>query len=327
VERLRVELARAKSDLASVPAAAQLDHLPGRQVLEEERIGSAYGYVPGGERLRLTMYRADKFYGSIGRCWRTSRSASCWGQDRRAGAERSRQVDVAPDHGGAGGAIERRRGAGAGATVGMLAQGPSSTPRGRYENVEDGVRELRDLLDRFNKVSAQFAEPADFFDTLLAEQAKVQDQIDRADAWNLDATLDRAMDALRLPEGDRVVTTLSSAAGSRSRAAPLVADLLLLDEPTNHLDAESVARWSAFEQYKIVVAVTHDRYFLDNVAGLILELEQARGSRSRATTPPGSSRSRRGWPSRRSRSRRAATLAELEWVREPERATRRRRRG
>src|SRR5207253_6474248 len=139
-----------------------------------------------------------------------------------------------------------------------------------------------DLLDRFNEVSARFAEPDADYDALIAEQAKVQEQIDRHDAWALDATLDRAMDALRVPEGDRDVTTLSG--GERRRVALcrlLLAspDLLLLDEPTNHLDAESVAWLERFlADYKgTVMAVTHDRYFLDNVAGWILELDRGRG--------------------------------------------------
>ena len=150
------------------------------------------------------------------------------------------------------------------------------------ENVEDGVRELRDLLDRFNAISAQFAEPDADFDALLAEQAAVQDQIDRRDAWQLEAQLDHAMDALRLPEGDRDVTSLSG--GERRRVALCrlllsAPDLLLLDEPTNHLDAESVLWLERFlAEYKgTVVAVTHDRYFLDNVAGWILELDRGRG--------------------------------------------------
>jgi sulfate-transporting ATPase len=170
-----------------------------------------------------------------------------------------------------------------GATVGMLAQEPELDPaRNVRENVEDGVRALRDLLDRFAAISAAFAEPDADFDALLAEQATVQDQIDRADAWSLDATLDRAMDALRLPDGDRDVTTLSGGERRRVALARLLLsspDLLLLDEPTNHLDAESVAWLERFlEQYRgTVVAVTHDRYFLDNVAGWILELDRGKG--------------------------------------------------
>ena len=149
-------------------------------------------------------------------------------------------------------------------------------------NVEDGVRELRDLLDRFNAISAAFAEPDADFDALLAEQAEVQERIDRADAWSLDQTLDRAMDALRLPDGDRDVTTLSG--GERRRVALCrlllsAPDLLLLDEPTNHLDAESVAWLERLprDYQGTVIAVTHDRYFLDNVAGWILELDRGKG--------------------------------------------------
>jgi energy-dependent translational throttle protein EttA len=169
------------------------------------------------------------------------------------------------------------------ATVGLLEQEPElDAARTVRENVEDGVREIRDLLDRFNEISAGFAEPDADFDTLLAEQAKVQDQIDRRDAWQLEAQLDHAMDALRLPDGDREVTTLSG--GERRRVALCrlllqAPDLLLLDEPTNHLDAESVLWLERFlADYKgTVVAVTHDRYFLDNVAGWILELDRGRG--------------------------------------------------
>jgi ATP-binding cassette ChvD family protein len=170
-----------------------------------------------------------------------------------------------------------------GATVGLLEQEPElDSAKTVRENVEDGVRELRDLLDRFNAISAKFAEPDAHFDTLLAEQAQVQDQIDRRDAWQLDAQLDHAMDALRLPDGDRDVTSLSG--GERRRVALCrlllsAPDLLLLDEPTNHLDAESVLWLERFlGDYKgTVVAVTHDRYFLDNVAGWILELDRGRG--------------------------------------------------
>ena len=164
-----------------------------------------------------------------------------------------------------------------GATVGLLEQEPqldeSKDVRG---NVEDGVRELRDLVDRYNEVAANYS------DETADEFARLQDQIDAADAWNLDTMLDTAMDALRLPPGDADVTKLSG--GERRRVALCrlllsAPDLLLLDEPTNHLDAESVA-WLErhLEEYKgAVVAVTHDRYFLDNVAGWILELDRGRG--------------------------------------------------
>src|SRR2546425_10162628 len=170
-----------------------------------------------------------------------------------------------------------------GATVGLQEQEPElDETKTVRENVEDGVREIRDLLDRFNEISAKFAEPDADFDALLADQAKVQDQIDRRDAWQLEAQLDHAMDALRVPDGDRDVTSLSG--GERRRVALCrlllqAPDLLLLDEPTNHLDAESVFWLERFlADYKgTVVAVTHDRYFLDNVAGWILELDRGRG--------------------------------------------------
>src|SRR5262249_29526224 len=169
------------------------------------------------------------------------------------------------------------------APAGLLEQEPERDPPKEVRgNVEDGVRELRDLLDRFNEISAAFAEPEADYDTLLAEQAKVQDEIDRRDAWSLDATLDRAMDALRLPDGDRDVATLSGGERRRvalSRLLLSAPDLLLLDEPTNHLDAESVYWLERFlHEYKgAVIAVTHDRYFLDNVAGWIFELDRGRG--------------------------------------------------
>src|SRR5437763_1788114 len=170
-----------------------------------------------------------------------------------------------------------------GATVGLLEQEPDLDPAKDVRgNVEDGVRELRDLLDRFEDVSARFAEPDADFDVLLDEQAKVQEEIDRLDGWTLEAAVDRAMDALRLPDGDRDVTTLSGGERRRVALCRLLLsspDLLLLDEPTNHLDAESV-RWLErfLAEYKgTVVAVTHDRYFLDNVAGWILELDRGRG--------------------------------------------------
>jgi sulfate-transporting ATPase len=170
-----------------------------------------------------------------------------------------------------------------GATVGLLEQEPELDPAKDVRgNVEDGVRELRDLLDSFEGISMRFAEPDADFDALLEEQAKVQEEIDRRDGWTLDSTLDRAMDALRLPDADRDVSTLSGGERRRVALCRLLLsspDLLLLDEPTNHLDAESV-RWLErfLAEYKgTVVAVTHDRYFLDNVAGWILELDRGRG--------------------------------------------------
>jgi ATP-binding cassette ChvD family protein len=170
-----------------------------------------------------------------------------------------------------------------GCTVGLLLQEPELDPKKNVrENVEDGVREQRDLLDRFNEISAKFAEPDVDFDALLAEQAKVQEEIDRRDIWSLDQTLDRAMDALRLPDGDRDIESLSGGERRRVALCRLLLsspDLLLLDEPTNHLDAESVYWLERFlAEYKgAVIAVTHDRYFLDNVAGWILEIDRGKG--------------------------------------------------
>ena len=171
----------------------------------------------------------------------------------------------------------------AGATVGLLQQEPELNPgKDVRGNVEEGVGRLRDLLTRFEEISAAFMEADADFDALLAEQAMVQEQIERADAWSLDATIDRAIDALRLPDGDRDVTTLSGGERRRVALAGLLLatpDLLLLDEPTNHLDAQSVAWLERFlaDYAGTVVAVTHDRYFLDNVAGWILELDRGKG--------------------------------------------------
>src|SRR5690348_15540977 len=215
-----------------------------------------------------------------------------------------------------------------GATVGLLEQEPELDPAKDVRgNVEDGVRPLRDLLDRFNEISAAFAEPDADYDALLAEQAKVQDAIDRADLWQLDDRLDHAMDALRLPDGDRDVTTLSG--GERRRVALCrlllsAPDLLLLDEPTNHLDAESVAWLERFlAVYKgTVVAVTHDRYFLDNVAGWILELDRGRGIPFQGNYSSWlQQKQERLAIEEKTESARRRTLArELEWVRMSPRA-------
>ncbi|HEY8407980.1 MAG TPA: energy-dependent translational throttle protein EttA [Gaiellaceae bacterium] len=215
-----------------------------------------------------------------------------------------------------------------GATVGLLEQEPELDPaRTVRENVEDGVRPLRDLLDRFNEISAKFAEPDADFDALLAEQATVQDAIDRAGAWQLDAAIDHAMDALRVPDGDRDVTTLSG--GERRRVALCrlllsAPDLLLLDEPTNHLDAESVAWLERFlAEYKgTVVAVTHDRYFLDNVAGWILELDRGRGIpfQGNYSSWLEQKQERLAMEEKQESARRRTLARELEWVRMSPRA-------
>jgi ATP-binding cassette ChvD family protein len=172
-----------------------------------------------------------------------------------------------------------------GIRVGILSQEPElDAGKDVQGNVEDGVAELRDLLHRFEAVSARFAEPMDDdqMSALLEEQASLQDRIDAADAWELDRTLEIAMDALRVPPGDAEVARLSGGERRRVALCRLLLqkpDLLLLDEPTNHLDAESVAWLERFlsEYPGTVVAVTHDRYFLDNVAGWILELDRGRG--------------------------------------------------
>jgi energy-dependent translational throttle protein EttA len=202
-------------------------------------------------------------------------------------------------------------------TVGMLSQEPElDASKDVKGNVEDGVSEIRALLDRFNELSMNYS------DETADEFARLQEQIDAADAWNLDTTLEYAMDALRCPPGDADVSTLSG--GERRRVAMCrlllrQPDLLLLDEPTNHLDAESVA-WleQHLQDYKgTVVAITHDRYFLDNVAGWILELDRGRGIPYEGNYS--------GWlvqkqkrlqQEERQESNRQKTIAqELEWVR------------
>jgi ATP-binding cassette ChvD family protein len=172
-----------------------------------------------------------------------------------------------------------------GVRVGFLPQEPRLDPaKDVLGNVEEGVAETRGLLHEFEALTAKFSEPMDddAMAALLEQQAKLQDRIDAANAWELDRTLEIAMDALRLPPGDADVATLSGGERRRVALCRLLLqkpDLLLLDEPTNHLDAESVAWLERFlQEYPgTVVAVTHDRYFLDNVAGWILELDRGRG--------------------------------------------------
>ncbi len=205
-----------------------------------------------------------------------------------------------------------------GAKVGLLEQEPaldeSKDVRG---NVEEGVAELRGLLDRFNELASNYSE------TVSDEFARLQEKIDAADAWNLDTQLDTAMDALRLPPADADVTKLSG--GERRRVALCrlllsAPDLLLLDEPTNHLDAESVA-WLErhLEEYKgTVVAVTHDRYFLDNVAGWILELDRGHGLpfKGNYTSWLEQKQARLAQEERKDKSRKRMIEEELAWVRE-----------
>ncbi len=205
-----------------------------------------------------------------------------------------------------------------GATVGMLEQEPqldeNKDVRG---NVEDGVAETRALLDRFNELASNYS------DETADEFARLQDRIDAADAWNLDTQLDQAMDALRLPPSDASVVNLSG--GERRRVALCrlllsAPDLLLLDEPTNHLDAESVG-WleQHLEDYKgTIVAVTHDRYFLDNVAGWILELDRGSGLPFKGNYSSWlEQKQERLSQEERQESARQRTIAqELEWVRE-----------
>jgi len=172
-----------------------------------------------------------------------------------------------------------------GAKVGYLAQEPELDPsKDVYGNVLEGVAETKALLDKFEQISAKFGEPLDDdeMNAVIAEQAEIQEKIDAADAWDLDSKIEMAMDALRCPPGDADVTKLSGGERRRVALCRLLLegpDLLLLDEPTNHLDAESVAWLEHYlqEYAGTVVLVTHDRYFLDNVTGWILELDRGRG--------------------------------------------------
>jgi ATP-binding cassette ChvD family protein len=170
-----------------------------------------------------------------------------------------------------------------GYTVGYLEQDPKLDPNKTVrECVQEGVQPIMDMLKEYDDINMAFAEPDADFDKLLARQAELQDKLDAADAWNIDQKLDRAMDALRCPPDDASVTTLSGGERRRVALCRLLLqqpDVLLLDEPTNHLDAESID-WleQHLQQYAgTVICITHDRYFLDHVAGWILELDRGEG--------------------------------------------------
>ncbi|NRA10018.1 MAG: energy-dependent translational throttle protein EttA [Myxococcales bacterium] len=217
-----------------------------------------------------------------------------------------------------------------GLRVGYLPQEPELDPaKDVAGNVEEGLGETRDLLRRFEEVSARFGEPLedDEMQALLDEQAKLQDAIDASGGWEFERTLEVAMDALRLPPGDADVSVLSG--GERRRVALcrlLLAkpDLLLLDEPTNHLDAESVAWLERFlKDYEgTVVAITHDRYFLDNAAGWILELDRGRGIpwKGNYSSWLEQKEARFAQEEKQTSAKRRTLARELEWIRMSPRA-------
>ena len=170
-----------------------------------------------------------------------------------------------------------------GYSVGMLEQEPKLDPtKTVLDIVQEGTQEVVDLLKEFDQINEAFGDPDADFDKLLERQGEVQEKLDAFDAWDLDSKLERAMDALRCPPSDAIIGNLSGGEKRRVALCRLLLqkpDVLLLDEPTNHLDAESVL-WleEHLRQYEgTVIAVTHDRYFLDNVAGWILELDRGEG--------------------------------------------------
>ncbi len=217
-----------------------------------------------------------------------------------------------------------------GVKVGFLQQEPELDPaKDVLGNVMDGVAETQALIERFNEVSMKFGEEMtdDEMNDLIGEQARLQEQIDAADAWDVDRKVEIAMDALRCPPGDADVATLSGGERRRVALARLLLsnpDMLLLDEPTNHLDAESVAWLERFlEEFPgTVVAVTHDRYFLDNVAGWILELDRGAGIpwEGNYTSWLEQKEKRLEQEGKTEASRQRSLKQELEWIRQSPRA-------
>jgi ATP-binding cassette ChvD family protein len=217
-----------------------------------------------------------------------------------------------------------------GIRIGFLPQEPQlDGSKNVLGNVEEGVAETRDLLRRFEEISGKFGEPLedDAMNALLEEQGKLQDKIDAAGAWELDRTLEIAMDALRVPPPDAEVSRLSGGEKRRVALCRLLLskpDLLLLDEPTNHLDAESVAWLEHFlQEYPgTVVAITHDRYFLDNVAGWILELDRGRGIpwQGNYSSWLDQKQQRLAREEKQASARQRTLARELEWVRMSPRA-------
>ena len=210
-----------------------------------------------------------------------------------------------------------------GYSVGYLEQDPQLDPTKTVrECVQEGVQPIMDMLREFDEINMAFAEPDADFDKLLARQAELQDKLDAADAWNIDQRLDRAMDALRCPDDDENVQHLSGGERRRVALCRLLLqqpDILLLDEPTNHLDAESID-WleQHLHQYPgTVICITHDRYFLDNVAGWILELDRGEGIpwKGNYSSWLEQKTTRMAMEEKQASKRRKTLERELEWVR------------